>query len=166
MAGRRPRATESITEVVPLLDPAQVPAVDAAIAAHAGQPGALLPILHAIQHALGWIPAGAVAPIARALRITRADVHGVISFYPDFRSQPPPARLVRLCMAEACQSRGAAMLEPQLQALCEAHGDAACEPVYCLGNCALGPSALIDGQLHGRLDAAAVQRLLDAGAQA
>ena len=104
--GKR-RATESIVEVVPLLEPRHAQAVDAAIAAHVDETGALLPILHAIQDALGFIPEGAVAPVARSLALTRADVHGVISFYHDFRSAPPGRHVLKICQAEACQAMGA-----------------------------------------------------------
>ncbi len=109
-------------------------------AAHAGARGALLPLLHAIQHSLGHVPASAVPIIAHALNLSRAEVHGVISFYHDFRAAPAQGRTVKLCRAEACQARGGKQAAAALDAAGVAH-----EPVYCLGLCAIGPSALVDG---------------------
>lgn len=160
--GKRQRATESLIEVVPLLDPAHLPAVDAAIAAHAQQPGALLPILHEVQARLGWIPAGAIAPIARALVLTRADVHGVVSFYHDFRTSPPPTHVLKLCRAEACQSMGGRALEAHAREVLAGNGDIALEPVYCLGNCGLSPAVMLDGALQGRVTAQRLDALLAA----
>lgn len=166
--GKRSRHIESITEVVPVLDADLVLPVEAAIARHRGRPGALLPILHAVQDALGYVPAGAVAPIAAALNMTRADVHGVVSFYHHFRSTPAGTHVLQLCRAEACQSMGAPALEAharrQLGLSASAHDTAdgrfTLEPVYCLGNCALSPSLLLDGQLHGRVSPARLDALL------
>lgn len=156
---RRQRATESTTEVVPEIDPSLLPAVEAAIAQHRHRPGPLLPILHATQDALGFVPEGAVAPIAAALNLTRADVHGVIGFYHEFRSAPPGRHVLKLCRAEACQSMGARRLEAHARAALGLDGGAhdtadgrfTLEPVYCLGNCALSPAMLLDGELHGRV---------------
>ncbi|MDO5504860.1 MAG: formate dehydrogenase subunit gamma [Pseudoxanthomonas suwonensis] len=157
---RERRPTESIVEVIPLLDPVHASSVEAAIRAHHDEPGALLPILHAVQDALGHVPPGAVAPIARALALTRADVHGVISFYPDFRNAPAARHVVKLCQAEACQAMGALeVLAHARQQLGVAEGatDSAdgrwtLEPAYCLGNCALSPAMLVGERLHGRVD--------------
>jgi formate dehydrogenase subunit gamma len=120
--------------------------------------GAMLPMLHALQEAFGHIDPQAVPLIAEALNLSRAEVHGTISFYHDFRGAPPPARVVKLCRAEACQALGC---EALVERLAREHGIAvdsateslAVETVYCLGNCALGPAALVDGELIGRLDA-------------
>ncbi len=121
------------------------------IAQQAQQPGALLPLLHVVQHALGHIPRAAVPLIADALNLSRADVHGVVSYYPHFREQPAGATLVQICRAEACQSRGAdALLAHAEQALgCKAHattedGRITREPVYCLGLCAQSPAMLVN----------------------
>jgi len=168
--GKRARHIESVTEVVPALDLDQVAPVEAAIARHRGRPGALLPILHAVQDALGHVPEGAVAPIAAALNMTRADVHGVVSFYHHFRSAPPGRHVLQLCRAEACQSMGARELESHartrlgLSATAHHTGDGqfTLEPVYCLGNCALSPSLLLDGRLHGRMTPARLDALLAA----
>ncbi|OYW66167.1 MAG: NADH-quinone oxidoreductase subunit E [Bosea sp. 12-68-7] len=127
--------------------------------------GATLPILHALQGEFGYVDAKAVPLIADALNLSRAEVHGTISFYHDFKTAPPVGRVVKLCRAEACQALGCETLVAQLE---RDHGirvdgqsatDAvAVETVYCLGNCALGPSALVDGALIGRVDA---QRLAE-----
>ena len=103
--------------IVPILPPAHVDspapeqAVEQAIAIHRNRPGALLPILHAIQDAIGYLPAGAVDEIALALNLSRAEVHGVVSFYHDFRTTPPGRHVVRVCRAEACQSMDGVALE-------------------------------------------------------
>lgn len=121
--------------------------------------GAALPILHALQEEFGHIDPQAVPLIAEALNLSHAEVHGTISFYHDFRTSPSARRIVKLCRAEACQARGC---ERVVEALAREHGitvdahddpEVAVETVYCLGNCALGPSALVDGELFGRLDA-------------
>ncbi|HEY1726297.1 MAG TPA: formate dehydrogenase subunit gamma [Steroidobacteraceae bacterium] len=120
--------------------------------------GNLLPILHGIQDRLGWIPPRAIALIAFELNLSRADVHGVVTFYHYFRQHPPGQHVMYLCRAEACQSVGAVALEAHAKRALgvEFHGTSGdgrytLEPVYCLGNCASGPSLLVDGQLHGRM---------------
>ena len=131
--------------------------------------GATLPMLHALQDEFGYVDAKAVPLIAETLNLSRAEVHGTISFYHDFRIAPPPARIIKLCRAEACQSLGC---ETVVDELAHEHGivvdgeragDAVVETVYCLGNCALGPSALIDGELIGRVDAARIAGLCQHG---
>lgn len=131
--------------------------------------GATLPILHALQDEFGYVDPKAVPLIADALNLSRADVHGTISFYHDFRTAPPPRRIVKLCRAEACQALGC---ESLVQDLAREHGivvdadgsseDALVETVYCLGNCALGPSALVEGELLGRVDADRIAALCGA----
>ena len=130
-------------------------------------PGGLLPLLHAVQHALGHIPAEAVPPIARALRLSRAEVHGVISFYQDLRTAPAGRHLLQICRAEACQAMGARMLEAHARARLgidhgetTADGTITLEPVYCLGNCACSPSVRIDDEIHARVDASRLDALL------
>ncbi|MGO4668116.1 NAD(P)H-dependent oxidoreductase subunit E [Bosea sp. 2YAB26] len=130
--------------------------------------GATLPILHALQEEFGYIDAEAVPLISEALNLSRAEVHGTISFYHDFRSEPPPRRVVKLCRAEACQALGCEDLVAHLAqaggiAVDHASPDSpvAVETVYCLGNCALGPSALVDGELIGRVDAARLLALCE-----
>lgn len=120
--------------------------------------GPLLPILHAVQAALGYIPEDAVPLIASELNLTRAEVHGVVSFYHYFRREPPGRHVIHVCRAEACQSLGAVQVEAHArQSLgIDFHQTTAdraisLEPVYCLGNCSLGPSIMIDKQLRGRV---------------
>lgn len=132
--------------------------VRAALLAHRERPGPLLPVLHAVQDGLGYLPPGAVALIAFELNLTRAEVHGVVSFYHWFRSTPPGRHLLHLCRAEACQAVGAADLEAHVRRTLgigfheiTADGALSLEPVYCLGNCALGPSLMIDRRLCGRV---------------
>jgi len=134
-------------------------------------PGALLPILHGVQDALGYVPPGAVPLIADGLNLTRAEVHGVISFYHYFRSSKPGKQVLQLCRAEACQALGAAALERHVRQRLgvEFHGTTGdgrytLEPVYCLGNCACGPSLMLGQELHGRVSAETFDALLEAGA--
>ncbi|UZF91930.1 NAD(P)H-dependent oxidoreductase subunit E [Bosea sp. NBC_00550] len=131
--------------------------------------GATLPILHALQEEFGHVDAQAVPLIAEALNLSRAEIHGAISFYHDFRAAPPPQRVIKLCRAEACQALGC---EALVEDLAREHGiavdggpadDAVVETVYCLGNCALGPAALVDGELIGRVDAARIAGLCQHG---
>ena len=127
--------------------------------------GALLPILHALQEEFGYIDEAAVPLIAEALNLSRAEVHGVVTFYHDFRRAPAGRHVLKLCRAEACQAAGGDALAARA---CErlgvalgetaADGRVTLEPVYCLGLCAVAPSAMIDGRVVGRLD----ERRLDA----
>ena len=137
-------------------------------ASHREQRGALLPILHAVQEALGCVPAEAIPVLADELNLSRADVHGVVSFYHDFRSEPAGRTTVRVCRAEACQAVGAGRLVAHLKerygvSLGETSRDGSltAEQVFCLGNCALGPAAQVDGRLHGRLDEARLSLILE-----
>jgi formate dehydrogenase subunit gamma len=123
-----------------------------------GRPGPLLEVLHAIQAALGYVPEGAVPLVAEGLNISRAEVHGVVTFYHYFRRTPPGKHVVSLCRAEACQSMGADALAEHVKGRLgvDFHettedGQFSLEPVYCLGNCACSPAAMVDGELHGRL---------------
>jgi formate dehydrogenase subunit gamma len=121
------------------------------IAAHRDRPGALLPLLHDIQDAIGYIPAEAVPGIAQALNLSRAEVHGVISYYHHFRSAPPARNVIRLCRAEACQARGGEALAAHAEEQVKGR-DLTLEPTYCLGLCANGPAMQIDeNTLHARL---------------
>jgi len=122
------------------------------------KPGALLPILHGIQDALGYVPSDSVPLIAGELNLSRAEVHGVISFYHHFRNTPPGKRTVYVCRAESCQAMGSESLETHAKRRLgidyhETTGDGAfsLEPVYCLGNCACSPSIMIDKDVHGRV---------------
>jgi formate dehydrogenase subunit gamma len=137
------------------------------IAAHRDQPGALLPILHAVQEAFGYVDDAAVPIIAKALNLSRAEVHGVLTFYHDFRREPAGRHVLRLCQAEACQSMGCEKLAEGLRARLgidfggtTPDGRLTLETVYCLGNCALSPAGMLDGRLYGRLDARRLDALL------
>ena len=141
--------------------------VDEAIAATRELPGALLPLLHAIQDALGFVPPDAVPRIAHALNLSQAEVHGVISFYHDFRSAPPGRHVLKLCRAEACQSMGSEALASQLTRKLGVDfkhttpdGALTIEPVYCLGNCALSPALMLDGKLRGRVTAEMIDQII------
>lgn len=131
--------------------------VEEIVGAPARRDGALLPILHDIQAAFGHVPAGAVPIIAEMLNVSRADVHGVVSFYHDFREQPADKPIIKLCRAEACQARGVDSLSP----LIEQDSRVKVETVYCLGLCASGPSAMIGDRVFARLDAHAIGRLVE-----
>ncbi len=132
-----------------------------------GLEGPLLPILHAVQAEWGHVPAGALPRIADRLNITKAEVHGVMSFYHDYRSHPAGAHVVKICRAEACQAAGA---DDLAEAACarlgtgfhgtSADGKVTLEPVYCLGLCACGPAAMVDGRVVGRVDDARLDQIL------
>ena len=129
--------------------------------------GPLLPILHALQEEFGYIDEAAEPLIAEALNLTRAEVHGVITFYHDFRRAPAGRHVLKLCRAEACQSAGGDALALQAEARLgvalgntAADGSVTLEPVYCLGLCATAPSAMLDGRVVGRLDENRLDALL------
>ena len=133
---------------------------EAIIARHLALEGPALPILHALQAAFGFVPPPAIPMIALAHNISRAEVHGIVTFYHDFRDRPAGRRVVKVCRAEACQATGGAVAgEALLQLLGVGWGETTpdgaitVEPVYCLGLCAVAPAALVDGEPHGRLDA-------------
>jgi formate dehydrogenase subunit gamma len=157
---------------IPIKDPgptaAERSAVQQAIAQCRDLPGPLLPLLHAVQDRLGYVPPQAVPLIAQGLNLSRADVHGVISFYHHFRSTPPGRHVLQLCRAESCQAMGSAALEACAKQQLgidyhqtSASGAITLEPAYCLGNCALSPAALLDGELLGRVTQARLVALLD-----
>ncbi len=141
----------------------------AVVAAHRGEPGALLPVLRAVQAEFGYVPDEAVPVLAEELNLSRADVHGVLSFYRDFRREPPGRCHVRLCRAEACQSVGAEAVVTALEerlgqrmGTTGADGAVTLDEVFCLGNCALGPAAQVDGRLLGRVDAPRLAAIVEA----
>jgi formate dehydrogenase subunit gamma len=129
--------------------------------------GSLLPILHAVQHDVGYVPEEALRQIAKRLNISRAEIHGVATFYHDFRSKPAGRHVVKLCRAEACQSVGSERLAARAEGRLKiksgettADGALTLEAVYCLGLCACGPAALVDGKVVGRLDDAKLDAVL------
>jgi formate dehydrogenase subunit gamma len=149
------------------LTPIEREAVLAACTRLKSLPGALLPIFHAVQEALTYVPKDAVPLIARELNLSVAEVHGVVSFYHYFLQQRPGRHVVHLCRAEACQAQGGAALEAHVKAKLgvDYHGttrdgSVTLEPVYCLGNCALGPAMMVDKRLHGRVTAKRFDALL------
>jgi len=130
-------------------------------------PGGLLPLLHAIQGDLGYIPAESVASIASGLGLSRAEVHGVISFYHDFRTEPGGRHVLQICRAEACQAMGSRVLEEHAKktlgvdvGATTADGGISLQAVYCLGNCACSPSVRIDDAIHARVDPGRLDALL------
>ena len=132
--------------------------VESAVHRLGAERGPLLEILHAVQDELGCVPAEAVAPIADALNLSRAEVHGVVSFYHHFRAAAPGRYVVQLCRAEACQSMNARATEARAKELLgvdfgatTADGRVTLEAVYCLGNCACAPAIMVNGELHGRV---------------
>lgn len=140
-----------------MTDPARLAEI---IADHAHREGPLLPILHACQHAFDCVDASAEAQIARALNLSRAEVHGVVSFYHDFTPAPDSRPAVELCRAEACQARGVEALVAAAQGA--AGGRVNLKTVYCLGLCSAGPAARVGDTLHARLDEAALVALVNA----
>lgn len=123
--------------------------VDDIIASHNGRKGALLPILHDVQVSAGYISEETIRKIASALNLTRAEVHGVVSFYHDFKTVPDARPVIKLCRAEACKARGVeAML---VDAETAAESRVKIETVYCLGLCSVDPAAMVDGQVYARL---------------
>jgi formate dehydrogenase subunit gamma len=137
-------------------------------AEHREHRGALLPILHAVQEELGYVPAEAIPVLADELNLSRADVHGVVTFYHDFRSKPAGRTVVRVCRAEACQSVGAGRLVEHVKdkyglSMGDTRYDdsVTVEQVFCLGNCALGPAVQVDDRLLGRVDEDRLSAIMD-----
>ena len=149
------------------LPPSERAAVLESVQQHRHLQGALLPVLHGIQDRLGWVPPRAVPLIAFELNLSRAEVHGVLSFYHYFRHFRPGKQVIYVCRAEACQAVGAVALEAHAKRSLgvDFHGTSAdgrytLEPVYCLGNCACGPSLMIDKELHARVTPARFDELI------
>jgi formate dehydrogenase subunit gamma len=151
-----------------MLDSVEVTArVGEILNAHKGMEGSLLPILHAIQADFGYVPQGALPIIAQDLNLSRAEVHGVMSFYHDFRENPAGNHVLKLCRAEACQAMGADRVAAHAQKALgiEWHettkdGAVTLEPVFCLGLCACAPAAIVDGKLVGRVDEARIDAII------
>jgi formate dehydrogenase subunit gamma len=139
------------------------------IAAHAAEKGATLPIFHALQEVFGCVPEAAVPIVADTLNLSRAEVHGVLTFYHDFRRQPPGRNVLKLCRAEACQSMGGDALGARARTKLGVDwgettrdGRVTLDPVFCLGLCAIAPSAMINDRLVGRLTEARLDKLIEA----
>ncbi|HEY2525124.1 MAG TPA: formate dehydrogenase subunit gamma [Candidatus Binataceae bacterium] len=142
-------------------------AVEAIAAELKERPGALMLVLHEVQDRFGYIPRESVPIIAHALNLSRAEVHGVVTFYHDFRSAPPGRNVIRLCRAESCQAMGAVALAEHVRARLgvgfgETTRDGAftLEPVYCLGNCGCSPAMMLNDEIHGRVSPARFDELL------
>ena len=152
-----------------MLDSVEVTArVGEILNAHKGMEGSLLPILHAIQADFGYVPQAALPIIAQDLNLSRAEVHGVMSFYHDFRENPAGNHVLKLCRAEACQAMGADRVAAHAQKALgiEWHettkdGQITLEPVFCLGLCACAPAALVDGKVVGRVDEARLDAIIE-----
>ena len=132
--------------------------LDQIIASHAEREGPLLPILHDVQAEFGHVSEGAIRAIALGLNLSRAEVHGVVSFYHDFRGEPDARPVLKLCRAEACQARGGEALVAALPD----NPRVKIEAVYCLGLCSVGPNAMVGDKVHARLDAAKLGALVEA----
>ena len=142
-----------------------IPAAEAILEAHGSRPERLVQILVDFVKRFGWVPGDAVPLLADALNLSRAEVHGVISYYHDFRTTPPGKHVLKICQAEACQAVGAVKLTRTAERIAglemgEDSEALSVQPAYCLGNCALGPAAMFDGKTLGRVDAAMLERLL------
>ena len=139
---------------------------------HRGQDGPLIEILHDVQAEFGCVPPGSVPVLARALNLSRAEVHGVVTFYHHFRTKPPGRHVLQICRAESCQAAGGKAIERHAEARLGVgfgettkDGRVTLESVYCLGLCACSPAAMMDGEVHGRLTTERLDALLDADTQ-
>ena len=142
------------------------------VARHRDRDGPLIEVLHEVQETFGCIPSGAVAVIARGLNLSRAEVHGVVSFYHHFRTQPPGRHVLQICRAESCQAAGGRAIEAHAKARLgvdfgqtTADGRVTLEAVYCLGLCACSPAAMLDHEVHGRVTREGLDALIDAAAK-
>ena len=141
--------------------------IEAHIAQHKLMPGGLLPLLHAIQDDIGYVPESAYLFISKGLALSVAEVHGVVTFYHHFRTQPVGKHILHVCRAESCQAMGAAQLETQIKAKLgiDYHqttndGAITLEPIYCLGNCACSPAVMLDDEVYGRVNIEMVSELV------
>jgi formate dehydrogenase subunit gamma len=141
--------------------------IDAHIAAHKTMPGALLPLLHAIQDDIGWVPEESYLPISKGLALSVAEVHGVVTFYHHFHRHPVGKHILQVCRAESCQAMGSEKLEKDIKAKLgidyhETTKDGAITllPIYCLGNCACSPAVMLDDEVYGRVNVEMVAELV------
>ncbi len=142
-------------------------AIDAAVSSNKDRPGALLPILHGIQDQIGYIPPEAIPQIAGELNLSRAEVHGVVTFYHYFRQSPPGRHTLQICQAESCQAMGSEALTEHARKTLgvgfhQTTGDQAftLEPIYCLGNCACSPAIMVDDEVYGRVTPERLEQIL------
>lgn len=141
--------------------------IETYIEVHKATPGGLLPLLHAIQDDLGFIPEESYSSISEALNLSVAEVHGVVSFYHHFRTSEPGRHILQVCRAESCQAMGCSSLELHLKSTLgvdyhqtTADGAITLEPVYCLGNCALSPAVMLDDEIYGRVSATQIDQIV------
>src|ERR1700712_5393566 len=151
-----------------IFEPWNMDRASGVLAAHANTEGAALPMLHALQHVFGCIPLEAEPLVAATLNISRAEVHGIVTFYHEFRRTPPGRHVLHVCRAEACQALGGEAMDAHLRSVLgvdwhqtTANGAVTVEPVFCLGLCASGPAMLLDGNPVGRLNPAGIDRILE-----
>lgn len=149
------------------LTPQEQTKIEAHIAAHIGMTGALMPLLHAIQDDIGYIPESVYPQISKALALSVAEVHGVVTFYHHFRTHPPGKHILQVCRAESCQAMGSEKLEAHIKSALgvdyhqtTADGEITLEPVYCLGNCACSPAVMLDEEIYGRMNAQKLDALV------
>ncbi|NOT15366.1 MAG: formate dehydrogenase subunit gamma [Methylotenera sp.] len=149
------------------LTPQEHAKIEAHIQAHKNKAGALLPLLHAIQDDISYVPEAAYLPISKALALSVAEVHGVVTFYHHFRTHPAGKHILQVCRAESCQAMGSEKLEAHIKATLgidyhqtTADGAITLEPVYCLGNCACSPAVMMDDEVYGRMNAEKVAALV------
>ncbi|MBO9668951.1 MAG: NAD(P)H-dependent oxidoreductase subunit E [Sphingobium sp.] len=141
------------------MNEAKAKRLDEIVASHSGREGPLLPILHDIQAEFGCVDDDAKRTIAKALNLSRAEVHGVVSFYHDFKAEPAHHPVLKLCRAEACKARGVEALVASAEAA--AKGRVEIETIYCLGLCSVGPNAMVGKQVHARLDGPKLAALIE-----
>ncbi len=141
--------------------------IKAHIAQHKSMPGGLLPLLHAIQDDIGYVPQDAYLPISKGLALSVAEVHGVVTFYHHFRTHPVGKHILHVCRAESCQAMGAGNLEAQIKSKLgidyhqtTTDGAITLEPIYCLGNCACSPAVMLDDEVYGRVNIEMVAELI------
>lgn len=153
--------------LTPQLTTEELTKISTHIAAHKAMPGALLPLLHAIQDNIGWIPEDAYLPISKALALSVAEVHGVVTFYHHFHTHPVGKHILQVCRAESCQAMGSEQLEKDIKTALgidyhETTKDGALTllPVYCLGNCACSPAVMLDDEVYGRMSPDKVAELV------
>ena len=145
----------------PVIDAASV---DAIVKRYDSRPEMLVQILVAVVGKHGWVSEDVIRQLADALNLSRAEVHGVVAFYHDFRTEPPGRRIIKVCQAEACQSMGGRELAAHADAVADT--DTTVEAAYCLGNCACAPAVMIDGRTYGRVDAGRFDALLQSAREA
>ena len=159
--------TSELLDLEPPLDAETLGKLQVLIEQHKDLPGALLPLLHSIQDNIGYVPEASYLPISKALALSVAEVHGVVTFYHHFRRHPAGRHILQVCRAESCQAMGSEKLEADIKSTLgiDYHqttqdGAITLEPVYCLGNCACSPAVMLDDEVYGRMDNQKVAELI------